>query len=112
MTDRPTVHEIIVTAALSVAVPIENGDELRDGLATVLGDIDGVRHVNLEELGDVERENNRLGVETYTRITFHFNPDEVDVPEQAARDGLGTAETISSVQNFEIASGPYLIESW
>lgn len=112
MTNRRTVLELILTAALRVEVPIEYGDELREGVYAVLGEIAGVRHVALEELGDVARENDHLCVETYVRITVHLDPKTVDDPEQLVRDRLVGGDVVSSVQNFQIASGPYPIESW
>lgn len=112
MTDHQTVLELIVTTALEVAVPIESGNNLRPGLEAVISDIPEVRHVALEELGDVRRQNDHLLVDTYVRLTFHLDPESADDPQRITRDRLTTSDAVSSCQNFQIASGPYPIESW
>lgn len=112
MTDRRIVVEVIATAALEVDIPIDAGDELEKGVETALDGIAGIRHVAIEELGDVSSRNGQLRVEVYARLTFHFDPDAVDDPDSVARERLDTSDVIASVQAFTTESGPYRIEAW
>lgn len=112
MTDRQTVTEVIATAALEVDVPLDDGDDLAAGIETVLGDLDTVRHVAVEELGDVTPGDGHLRVDVYTRLTLHFDPDIFDDAGRATRDRLAAADAIATVRTVDIESGPYRIEAW
>lgn len=112
MSDRRTVIEIIATAALEVDIPIDYGDALPGGVETVLGNLDSVRYVVIEELGEVTSRDEQLRVEVYARVTLHFDPNVVDIADHAAGDRLGAADPIASVVAFDIESGPYRIEAW
>lgn len=112
MSDRPTVIEVIVTAALDVEIPIDYGDDLRAGVETVLGDHDAIRHVAIEELGDVTSGNGQLRVEVYARLTVHLEPDTMADATRITRGQLAAAESIAAVRTFDIESGPYRIEAW
>ena len=112
MADRTAVTEVIITAALRVAVPIESGEDPEAAAVTVLQAIEGIRHVSLEEIGDITADDDRLFVETYARITFHLDPEGDDDPKTTVRNRLETIDEVVTIQNFQIASGPYRIESW
>lgn len=53
MAKRRTVIEVIASTALTVDLPIDYGEDLAAGLETVLGDLEGVRYVAIEEIGEV-----------------------------------------------------------
>lgn len=106
------VVEVVVTAALEVEIPIEQGDDIHAGIAAVLGEIDGVRHVVVEEVGDVTSVDSHLRVEVYAQVTLHFTPELFDPEEKFVRERLAGAEAVGGVSAFEIASGPYRIETW
>lgn len=112
MSDRRTVIETIATAALEVDIPIDYGDALPGAVETVLGNLDSVRHVVIEELGDVTSRDEQLRVEVYARLTLHFDPAIVGNADHAARDRLVAADAIASMMSFDIESGPYRIEAW
>lgn len=112
MTDRRTVVEVIATAALEVDVPIDDAENLPEGVEAVLSDVDNVRHVGIEELGDVTSGNGQLRVDAYARVTLHFDPGAVDEDRQAWQNRLVDADGIATVTAFEVESGPYRIEAW
>jgi len=111
VTDRPTVLEVIVTAAVQVAIPKHAGDHPRAAVESTLGEIPGIRHVSLEELGEIVDRDDHLAVETYSRLTIHLDPETSDAVS-VTRGRLAAAESVIDVQNFQVASGPYTIESW
>lgn len=112
MVDRTAVIEVIITAALRVAVPIKGGDDPHGAAVTVLQTIEGCRHVALEEIGDITPADGRLYIETYARITFHLNPKSNEDPIVTVRRRLEAVDEVDKIQNFQVESGPYRIESW
>lgn len=112
MTRRTTVIEVIVTAALSLAVPKEAGEDPRTAAKTRLRDVEGLRHVAFEELGEVTPTEDRLLVDCYARLTFHLDPETVDDPGRVVRARLEETSSVIDLKTFTVASGPYRIESW
>lgn len=112
MRDRRTVVEVIATAALAVDIPIDDGDDLRAGVVTVLDHRPEIRHVVIEELGDVTANDDQLRVDVFARLTIHFALDTVADAPRMAREQLAAAEPIAAVRTFDIESGPYRIEAW
>lgn len=112
MTDRRTVIEIIATTAIEVDIPIDDGDDPVAGVKTVLGQLGPVRHVVIEDVGDITSGNGHLRVEVYARVTLHFDPDTIDDADQMSRNRLATADSVAYLTTFVVESGPYRIEAW
>lgn len=112
MSDREQVIEVIATAALRVMLPVEQGEEVETGVEGVLGDLDWVRHVAIEELGEITQREGLLVVDVFVRLTFHFARERREDVERAARSHLAEAPVVDQLKAFTVESGPYRIESW
>lgn len=107
MTGRETVHEVEVTATVTLALPRERGGELRTVAAEHLRTINAVSHAAVADLGEVDAHDDGLVVTVEAALTLQF-----DAPGEAegAADRLSGA--VADLDAFEVVAGPYEIEAW
>lgn len=107
MAGRETVHELAATATITLSVPRERGGELRAVATEHLTTIPFVRHAAVVDQREVDAHDDGLVVTSEVDLTLHF-----DSPGAASEAHERLAAEVTAVDEFEVVSGPYEMETW